>query len=331
MKKLTFLFLLGWANLLLAQDQYTKFVEKPSVTWAADISDTFHFSNPNLSLLLRERLNKAEIKAGIIESEAGASVKKETALEAILDRVAPNRVKQIINADGNIISIIKEAENPLLSSFYFDRQTSDMVEMKQVLYVQSGKLKTYIPFVSPKYSVYTSWGQKLGIANAFSTAFTTKRSFSKQVRKKAISLGSSVTKINLEQPAPINMLKQLYGQNLLQALWPGLKKNYYSVYRTDSSIQISFSKINESLINPALLTMPLFETSENTGRQTINLELPMLTPASFSSIELVQDWYYHTKSNRVYSSITQLTLQAYKWTNNKKNDKETPVLKILLK
>lgn len=331
MKKWGFIFLFLYSHTVLSQDKYTKFIEKASVSWASDISDTLHFSNPNLSLLLRERLNKGEIKTSIIENELPVTDQKESTLQDIINRMAPGRVKQITDEKGNITSTIQEAENPLFSTFYFDSQTRDVLEVRQVLYVQSGKLQSYIPWLSPKYSVYTSWGEKLGIANAFSTGFKICRHTKKSTRKNAIFFGNTTTKISLDTAAKIKMIKQLYGYNLLEALWPNLAKNYYKIYQADSSFSISFSKLTESLLNAAVITVPVYNAEGNENTQQTKLSDQLLTASSFTSIELVQDWFYNKKSNSAYTTITHIILNALQWNNGIRKTKETAVLKIMLK
>jgi len=330
MKKFVFIFLLVYSQTLLSQDKYSRFIEKSTVVWAADFTDTFHFSNPNLSYLLRERLTKGEIKASIIENEFEKTVKNNVSADDIINRVAPNREKQITDDAGNIISTIKETENPLLSSHYFDSQTNNILELHQILYLQSGILKSYIPWVSPKYSVYTSWGEKLGIANAFSTGFKESRCIKKPIRKKAILLSSTSTTIILDTAVKMKMIKQLYANNLLQALWPYLAKKNYQIYLADSSIQIPVSKMTESLINPGVIQIPVYDSEGNISSQKITLQDHLLTPASFTSIELMQDWFYHAKSNTAFNKITHIILRAPKWNNGKKDDKESDILKIML-
>ena len=127
------------------------------------------------------------------------------------------------------------------------------------------------------------------------------------------------------------MIKQLYGYNLLEALWPNLDKNYYKIYQANSSFSISFSKLTESLLNAAVMTVPVFKAEANANTQQTKLPDQLLTAASFTSIELVQDWFYNEKSNSVHTTITHIILNALQWNNGIRKTKESPVLKIMLK
>ncbi|MBC7934664.1 MAG: hypothetical protein H7Y86_04795 [Rhizobacter sp.] len=55
------LFVLCYCH-VYSQSFVTKFVEKKKIQWAGYIVDTAHFPDPNLSLLLRNRLERDEIK-----------------------------------------------------------------------------------------------------------------------------------------------------------------------------------------------------------------------------------------------------------------------------
>ncbi|MBC7867685.1 MAG: hypothetical protein H7X88_09130 [Gloeobacteraceae cyanobacterium ES-bin-316] len=331
MKILISLFLYLVSPRIFCQDTFIKFVSKSSVQWAAQATDTFHFKTPNLSLLLRERFNKGDIKVGITEPAALGKVEYVPSKEAILERIAPNRVKQIVDEEGNITGTAIDAENPLFSTTYFDSLVNDLVEIPQVMYIESGKLKTYTAWVSPKYAVFTSWGQRLGISNAFSTAFNTSRSFSSKQFKNSILLGRSAAQLKLDSTGQLQMIKQLYAQNLLQALWPWLHTKHYQIIRLDSAVTIPFEKLNMSLLNNQILNIPKYDEEGNISNRTVNLSAQPLDPSAFTKLEIVQDWFYYEKGNKVFSRIQHLVLYAYKYKNNQVEAQATPVLKIMLK
>ncbi len=331
MKKTGFIFLILFTQTAFCQNSYTKFIEKSSVKWAASLTDTCHFTNPNLNLLLREKFNNGSIKAGLFEGGFNEKLKKKLAKETIINRIAPNRVTQIADDAGNITGTTIEAENPLLSSKYFDSETNDLVEVQQILYIQSGKLKSHTPWVSPKYAVFTSWGQKLGIANAFSTGFNTSRCMAASTKKKAVLLGNRFTMIPLDSAQHPGIIKQLYGYNLLQALWPYLHKKNYKIYRIDSSRLIPFSMITRSLIDNQQLNIPLYDAEGNLSNKTVVQEDFPLNPSDFSVMELVQEWHYHSKKNRLFNNISHIILYARKWRNGQQEAVASPILKIMLK
>lgn len=322
-KVIPVLFLFPVCNSLFAQSLFTKFVEDKKIQWAAASADTFHFIQPDLSLILRERFDKGEIKVALLENIEGLNKITYSSKESILNRIAPNREKPVTGENGNIISTVREADNPLVSSKYFDERSRNLLEIQQVFYIEDGLLKNITNAVSPKYSVKTSWGETLGISNAFTTSFNDKRTIKRSVKRKAILLGTTNTFCLLKN-APFKMLKQLYEQNILDALWPQLGKKGYEITRIDSSKKISVKDINISLLgNTETINVPVYDANGNI--QNTLAALPLLTPASFTAIGITQQWYYSKEKNIVFCSISSLTLYALK------DAIETPVVKINLK
>ncbi len=330
MKNTIISFLCLFSQTIFCQNIFTKFITKSSVQWAAHSADTFHFRAPNLSLLLRERFNKGDIKVGITEGLINSRIEENTSKESILERIAPNRVKQIIDENGNLAGTTIEAENPLLSTFYFDSLVNDLVEIPQILYIQSGQLKTYIPWVSPKYAVSTSWGQRLGIANAFSTAFNTSRKICTRQRRNSILLGRSCMGIKSEAAGQVAMIKQLYAQSLLEALWPSLNTTRYQIIRLDSLTIVPFEKINTSLLNHAVTPVPIYDAEGNLSSATVTPAAQPLDASSFTELEVVQDWFYNSKQNKLFSRLQHLVLYAHPYNNGQVAAQAVPVLKIML-
>lgn len=330
MKVLIITLLCLFSQSLFCQNSFTKFVNKSSVQWAADATDTFHFKGTNLSLLLREGFNRGKIKVAITEGLTSSGELANVSKESILERIAPNRVKQLVDENGNSIGTTMEADNPLFSTTYFDSLVNDLVEIPQIVYIQSGQLKSYVPWVSPKYTVSTSWGQRLGIANAFSTALNTRRKICAKHRKNAVSLGSFSKIIKSDATSELPMIKQLYAQSLLQALWPSLNKKQYQIIRLDSLTVVPFEKLNGSLLDDARLNIPLYDADGNISNKTLTVPAEALNPNAFTSVAMVQEWFYQPKHNRVFSRIQQLVLYAHKFKKGQPESAPVPVLKIML-
>lgn len=315
------------------QNKYTRFIEKSNVLWAQDVTDTFRFTNPNLSLLLRQQLAKEKIKVAVVEPGSSRIpdirfVKKMDVIQTI----APNREVQVVDAEGNNAGIVREAEDPLLSSRYFDWETHAKLEVAQVFYVQCGRLKSYVPWVSPKYTITTSWGERLGIANAFSTAFGTSRKFSSRSKKKAQLLGTHTQTIRMDSAGSATMLKQLYGQNLAQALWPHLGKKYYQLRLPGSNEAIPFSKINQTLIEENPVAIPVYDAEGNVTTKGIVLqESQPLDLRQITAIDIVQDWYYVARTNRVYSTVSEIVLYAIRSKAGVSDAGASPILSIVVK
>jgi hypothetical protein len=330
MKKLFFLFLLLPVHRVFSQDPFTKFVEKKQVRFATYLVDTFHFSNPNLSLVARTLLANGSVKARIPVEQKNERMPGYAGIEDIRARISPNRESKVMDADGNITGTVVEAGDALLSSRYFDEQTSDLVEIPQILYIESGQLKSYVPYFSTKYAVFTSWGQKLGISNAFNTGFNKDRSASKRDIKNARMLGATSTTIRLDTIKQENLLKQLYGQNLLEGLWPSIGKKQYQIYRIDSMTRIAFEDLRRGLFSST--SVPIYdEEGKLTDTKVSPIDLEPLHPSAFVSMQLKQNWFYNERKNILFSTITELILHATKGAPVNGEQILTPILKILLK
>lgn len=290
-----------------AQHKYNKFVEGKKVQWAAEFSDTFHFNNPNLSELLRTRFLEGEIKAALVEDWQQMNVVRYESVPAVLRRMRPNE------------EIAESAfRDSLFSPGAFNDQTKDIVEIKDIIYLEKGKLKSQAYAVSPKYVVQTSWGMVLGISNLFSTAFNEKRNPSKADLRKAVPIGGSSRRILLEDD-PGNLLKQLYGQNLLEAIWNDLDGKNFELYRIDSNKRITLKDISTGLIR-----IPVYDESGNLVRSVDG----QLSPESFHSIDLVQSWTYNQQKNRLFGTISHLLLNLKTGTGNSEMIK--PLVKIIV-
>jgi hypothetical protein len=315
-----------------AQNKYTSFIEKSSVTWATDATDTARFESPNLSLLLRQQLAKEKIKVAVVEPGSSSATEIRFVKKAdIIQIIAPNRVAQVVDSNGNNAGTVIEAEDPLLSSRYFDEETTSKVEVAQILYVESGKLKSYVPWVSTKYTITTSWGERLGIANAFSTAFSTSRTDSRRTKRKSTNLGSGTMTLMMDSTSASRSLKQLYGQNLVQALWPHLGSKNYGLQLPGAKVPIQFSKINQTLIEESPVAVPVYDEEGNvTSGGVILQESQPLNLSQITRIDLVQDWYYHARTNRVFSTTRQIILYAVRSKGGVSSGTSAPILSILV-
>ena len=322
-------------HVAIAQSFVTKFVEHKNIQWAAYIIDTAHFSEPNLSLLLRNRFEKDEIKAFLpsiaglhtagTERSAIHYITKDSLFDAGTHPPMP-----LYDEEGKLIESPAEKRTDLFSPKKFDSRTNDMIEFEQAIYVESGKLKTFISSVSPKYSVVTPQGTYLGFSNIFTTGLNTERTIRKAIRKKAIAIGTTNTVYSLKNDSRLATLKQLYGQNLLETLWPHLWKNGYEVTRIDSAGKITKEQLKATLFGTAeSVYVPVYDTEGDMSSRLVYG--PEIDAAYFSSIGITQQWFYSKDRNILFCTIPSLTLYILKPGSDEKKAVETAVLKINIK
>lgn len=328
MKKLTALLLL-FSNAVHAQlptqqklTPFDKFISRPEIEWAAYINDTTRFENINLNKILLLRLAKNEIKAslpvGSGTSQAGQikfSTKKEIdAIKFRSDEVA------IFDSLGNMIRTEHRSPGIDTSSF-------TLTDVTEILYIENGQLKTYVPWVATMLPVVTSTGVYLGEGDYFSTCFNYNYKYRSPKKNRITWLAKTKRKINLDSFEVRNKLKELYGRNPVQTLWPYILQNKITILDYEKNSRLNPEKLTTDLINEDKIAVPVYDsTGRVVGRQEKSYEL---NPQSFTSMELVQDWYYDQTGNIVFTSIREIYLYAKKWLANEEVSEPRPILKIV--
>ena len=222
--------------------------------------------------------------------------------------------------------------NPFLSKetdpLKIDTATFNMVMTTEILFIESGLLKNYVPWITAAIPVKTSLGVFLGYSDYFSTCFNIDRHYTAFAKTKVLYLKQTSRLIFLDSINPVFKLKELYGRNLLQTLWPSILKNKFEIISLKRNKTINAKQLNTDIITDVVPGVPMYDSLGNpAGSKSLNQEL---SAADFNSIELVQDWYYDYTKNIVFNKIKELYLYANKLTYDYSDQKTTPVLKIVL-
>lgn len=308
-----------------AQEDYTTFIQCRKISWAANTSDTLRFSSQNLNLLFRQNLIDNKIKVSLSDENFQLKKRNNADADAIRNRIAPNRILQTANEQGKITGSVKESLDPLFSEKYFDSLTANLLETQEIIFIKNGKPLTYIPFVSAKYNVYTSWGEKLGIANAFNTAFNNCYKLRRSLSRKAMMIGQTQKHYVLKS-LEAKMLKQLYEQNFVEALWPHLNNKYYHFYDLTRSSPIKLKNIDKSLIDNREMTVQVYDSTGQLNAQKVPF-LP-LSHADIQEVRISEEWFYNEKKQKVFSKIKTITLYAKVWRNGIQQETASPILNI---
>jgi hypothetical protein len=322
-KKLTLIFLFA-SQILLAQNkpqptQFDKFVNGPGIKWAAYASDTVNFTSADLNNLLLKRISKKEIKASKPVESRTAEADKITysTLDTIDQAFYGDRIDILMDSTGTQYFI--KHEIPEKDSSNFKR-----TEVTQILYIEKGKLKSYIPFITPTLPVYMSSGNYIGERFYFTSCFNYTHNSKPSNKSKLIFLTQTKKVVKLDAAEPTNRLKEMYGNNLLETLWPYVLKDEIDAFYPDSTRKLKTEELNVSLVYNEPLLMPMYDDTGNIVGYTAIAD-PIDTK-KFTDVQLLQDWYYDHKKNKVYSYIKEMILFA------KKDDKETaPVLRLVFR
>ena len=321
-KKLTLIFLFA-SQVLFAQNkplptQFDKFVNKPGIEWAAYASDTVNFTSAGLNNLLLKRISKNEIKASKPVESRTAETDKITycPLDSIDQAFYGDHIDIMMDSTGT--QYFMKREVPEKDSSNFKR-----TEVTQILYIEKGKLKSYIPFITPTLPVYMSTGKYIGERFYFTSCYNYTYNNKPRNKSKLIFLMQTKKMISLATTQN-DQLKEMYGQNLVEAIWPHVLKNKIDVFAIKDNWKLKREELDISIAVNEPILVPIYDSAGNVISYVVTSKPVDMN--RFTDVQLVQDWYYDHKRNKIYSNIKELILLL------KKDDKEmAPVLRLVFR
>ena len=207
-----------------------------------------------------------------------------------------------------------------------DTSKFNLTEVTQILYVENAKLKSYIPWVTPTLPIFLSSGKYIGETFYFNTGYNFKYNCKPRKKNKLVFLGRTKKMINLDPPQPTDKLKEMYGNNLLKTLWPMVLKNEIEAYAVDNNRKLKSEELNISLSFDQPVITPLYDTRGNVIDYKIILD--QIDPKRFTNVQLIQDWYYDYKKNKIFSNIKEMVLYLSKFSKTEEKD-SVPVLRLV--
>lgn len=303
--------------------RFDKFVNKPKIVWAAYASDTFNFAAADLNNLLLSRLGKKQIKVSLpIESRtSGANQIIYTIQDSIDIAFYGDNEDVVMDSLGKVVTQKRTFPQKDTSNF-------KLTEITQILFVENGTLKSYIPFVTPTLPVFTSSGTYIGERFYFTGCFNYKYNCNPRKKNKLIFLSQTKKMIKLNPEPSSDKLKEMYGQNLLQTLWPYVLNNKIKAFSVDSKLLLKPEELNMNLANTQPTISPIYDSNGNVVKYNINAD--PIDPKIFTDVQLVQDWYYDYRKNKVFSYVKEIVLYLSKF-NEKEDNKPVSVLKLVFK
>ncbi|MFZ1527710.1 MAG: hypothetical protein WAT19_03105 [Ferruginibacter sp.] len=264
-----------------APTPFDKFVSSKKIQWAACFSNAVSENN-----LLKNAIIK-NFKDGRIKACKGISFRYPDANE--LKEVSYSGLQQSHTYD------------PLPAN---DSQFNKLTA-QQVIYVYKDKLYSYVPWVNITAPVTTPGGTYLGVENLLSTAVNKK--YCKRNFNPKDSAATSVTYIAPDSVPKYDQLKNLYGNNLVDAIWPMMEAGKLAIFYTANNEPVKRSETGE-LLTFAATAIPSYDENGNlTGTKTVH---GSFRPGLFKKVAITQTWFYHKKQNRFSSRITQLILYS---------------------
>ena len=293
--------------------KFDKFINLSKIRWAAYIDNLIIADKYNLGDDLYKRFQKNEIKISL-------SISRDSLMAGIpITFLNKTDLEKLSFAPG----ILPSNDEPLKPTNRVD-SNSALINIQEILYVANGKLHSYIPWVSPKISVYTSRDQFIGTTDYFSSCINSKYNFTPSKRDKLVLICSTKKKILIDSIPQNNMLKELYGINILEAIWDDLLNDKNEIIDVRSGQTTSLKNVKE-LVFPNLLGIPVYDSLGNIIAVK-NYSEP-ISPSLFQQIEITQNWYYDLTKNIVVDNFSDITL----FLRSKYYEELKPALKIKFK
>jgi hypothetical protein len=325
MKKKLTLIILVTSQCSFAQNkplptQFDKFVTRPGIEWAAYVSDTVNFTSSDLNNLLLKRISKNEI--GASKPVEGRTTEAEKITYSPLDSIDQafygDRIDILMDSTGTQYFLKREVPEKDSSNF-------KGTEVTQILYIEKGKLKSYIPFITPTLPVYMmSSGRYIGERFYFTSCFNYTYNGKPRNKSKLIFLTQTKKIINFTKTPKTDQLKEMYGQNLVETIWPHVVNNELDVFaiKDNRKLKPEESDISLAINDPVII--PVYDSVGSVISYVVSAK--PINMKSFTSVQLLQDWHYDRKRNKVYSNIKEMILFV------KKDDKEAaPVLRLVFR
>ena len=329
MKKLTTPLLIFLSNLLFAQAPtqqkatvFDKFINKPEIEWAAYINDTNRFEQVHLNKILLIRFAKKEIKASLPVGSGSFEANQVKYLnKKDIDRVKFSSSQvAVYDSVGNMTGVQNVIPQMDTASF-------TLTDITQILYVEKGQLKTYIPWLATMYPVVTSTGIYLGDGDYFSTCFNYRYNYLSPKQNKITWLAKTNRRISLDSFDVRNKLKELYGRNIAETLWPYILNSKIAAFDYKTNKRLKSGEFTTDLITEEKIMVPVYDSTGNQVGEVVKRS--ELTPDVFTSIQLVQDWYYDYTGNVVFTTAREMYLYAKKWKPTGEAGNPEPVLKLV--
>jgi hypothetical protein len=306
------------------ENQFNRFVKKESVRWAAYISDTVRFSEKNLSAILRSRIKKGNIVAAepFSHEMMGTGFKIRYISNGETEKKI-HRADTVFSQDSS--GVISTLVSERADSQIFDSISNNLVSTEEILFIENGKIYAYIPFVSPAFSMYTNNGDFLGSAAFCTTSFNNDPYSGAGPADKITRLIQTKRRLLPDSIEKQHQLKQLFGENMLEALWPAVERGKIKLYSFEDDRVLTIREISSKMINTNML-IPVYDSTGEIIRNISPLE--PLRPSLFKNLEMVQDWFYDYSKNIVFNKIKELVL--YTDFDNEPTDKfNKPSFKII--
>jgi len=291
-----FIYLMGCSPKtgLVQQSRGYNFIEKENIQWASAVYENIKFPQNSLPGIL---LNEFEKRSLNVYHALGTDTLRKVSNEQLSAYYETLTTFPLLDNKGKIS---QEYYNAAGSPIRFDSASANFVYAYLVVYVENGQPKIFVRNVSPKISFYTPGNRMIGTGELFSTMPGIKPG-----KKKSSSLeyaGRTESRYPADTALLKGNLKRLYNEGLLENLWPSVLsgKHELSLNRSGSETKLT------SITGRDSVNVPLYdEAGKYSGASMVRAPL---TPASADFADLVIDWYFDRRNDRIYAELSELKI-----------------------
>jgi hypothetical protein len=306
----------------IQKTQLNKFVEDRDIEWAIYKNDSLFTDKPDLRDILIKKAIKNRIKV-IFPMDEGSSVENKITYftsKECSDLIYDRSLVLPAYSEGASIKLMTKVKEKIDLT-----EPVGELRLSQILYVRNGIIYSNVNRVSPKLTIYSAGGLYFGKADLFSTGLNNKLTNFNSKSDKIIFLKKTTTELYVDSIKKENKLKEMYGHNIIETLWPYIENNKIALYSVPENKKITLTEINsENLLNLQTVNIPMYDSVGNlSGTKRIITET---IPTIFDRIRITQEWYYNETKNIVFCKIPDAILSTPKLN---KEDNATHEIKIV--
>jgi hypothetical protein len=288
----------------ITETPFNKFVKQPSVVWAVYANDTISFDLPHFSATLLNKIKKGRLKISNV-LEPGTQGENHVRLKS------KKSADSIFLSDPVLLTDVGEqgiSKWVYQKDRIYDQLKSSPFYASQIFYISSGKLKSYVPHLSPTANFITASGIDLGQIRFFTTAINFSYSSSFSSKDKIIYLVQTHRVLEVDFIKQEDKLKETFGRNLIQCLWPSVISNKNRIYLISSGKKITGKEIISGEWTGDAVSVPVYDSDGNVSES--KTFYPEISGKSFKKIEITQTWFYNETRNIVFNKIPEIILFA---------------------
>jgi hypothetical protein len=296
----------GAGQSFIFANQTNQFLNSRNVNWAMDTEESFSFSgttkveNLNIFNYLITKALAGKLKAYTLRNKGFEGFENSTYSES--DKFP-------------YIDLTKDQINFILTD------SLKTIKFHEIFYLNNYSLSCQIISAAPSTNYATASGISLEMQDIFYCCKSSKSLLTNTNNKDIIHLNKIDRNLNFDSIENSKLVKQTYGLNIVQSIWTGASLGYIKLLDTKTNKVISANNVlNYSILDS--VQVPFYDSTGSIIGHTKQPGDATFPYKLVNSIQFVQDFYYDTRRNVFFSTISNCYLFVKIW------DEANSVLKI---